>query len=45
MEVVIPINIEEPSRKTEARPDDEMNNISLQEELDKVEEIQTGEAL
>ena len=41
MEVVIPIEIEEPSRKTEAPPDEEMNNVALQEELDLVEEILT----
>ena len=45
MEVVIPVEIKEPSRKTEATPDKEMNDTTLHEELDLVEEIRTGSPL
>ena len=45
MKVVIPVEIEEPSRKTEAPPDEKMNDVALQEELDPVEEIRMGAAL
>ena len=45
MEVVILVEIEEPSRRTEAPLDEEMNNVALREELDLVEEIRTGVAL
>ena len=44
-EVVTPVEIEEPSRKTEAPPDEKMNDVALQEELDPVEEIRMGAAL
>ena len=42
---VIPVEIEEPSKRTEAPLDKEMNDITLREELDLVEEIRTGAAL
>ena len=45
MEAVIPVEIEEPSRQTEAPPDKDMNNTILWEELDLVEEIRRGAAL
>ena len=44
-EAVIPVEIKEPSRRIKAPPDEEINDISLREELDLVEEIRTGEAL
>ena len=43
--VVIPVEIEEPSRRIEAPLDEEMNDVTLREELDLVEEIRTGAAL
>ena len=42
---VIPVEIEEPSRRTEALIDEEMNDITLREELDLVEEIRKVAAL
>ena len=39
------MEIEKPSRRTEAPPDEDMNNVALHEELDLVEEIRTGAAL
>ena len=45
MEVVIPVEIEEPSRKTKAPSDEDMNDATLREELDLVEEIGIRAAL
>ena len=39
------MEIKEPSSQTEAPPDKEMNDVSLREELDLVEEIRMGAAL
>ena len=36
MEVVIPVEIEEPSKRTEAPPDEEINDITPCEKLDLV---------
>ena len=44
-EAVIPVEIMEPSRKTEVPLDEELNNQDLREELDLVEEIRSGETL
>ena len=44
-EAIILVEIREPSRRTEAPLDEEMNDVALREELDLVEEIRTGEAL
>ncbi|MCI51694.1 hypothetical protein A2U01_0072938, partial [Trifolium medium] len=41
-EAVIPVEVGEPSRRTEQPLDEEMNNEVLREELDLVEEIRTG---
>ena len=40
-EALIPMEIEEPSRRIEAPPYEEMNDIALCEDLDLVEEIRT----
>ena len=45
MEDVIPMEIKEPSRRTEAPPVEEMNDVALQEELHLVEEIRIGAAI
>ena len=44
-EAAIPVEIEEPSRQTEAPPYEEMNDIALREEVDLIEEIRMGAAL
>ena len=44
-EAVIPIEIMEPSRRTEEPLDEEMNDEALRDELDLVEEIRSGAAL
>ena len=44
-EEVILVEIMEPSRRTEMPLDKEINNESLRDELDLVEEIRSGEAL
>ncbi|MCI89481.1 gypsy retrotransposon integrase-like protein, partial [Trifolium medium] len=44
-EAIIPVEIGEPSRRTEQPLDEEMNNEALREELDLVEEIRTGASL
>ena len=44
-EAVIPVEIREPSRRTEMPLDEEMNDEALRDELDLVEEIRSGEAL
>ena len=44
-EVVIPVEIMEPSRRTERPLKEEMNDESLRDELDLIEEIQPGAAL
>ena len=43
--VVIPIEIREPSRRTDMPLDEEMNEEALRDELDLVEEIRSGAAL
>ncbi|MCI87643.1 hypothetical protein A2U01_0108927, partial [Trifolium medium] len=45
IEAVIPVEIGEPSRRTEQPLDEEMNDEALREELDLVEEIRTGASL
>ena len=42
-EAVIPVEIREPSRRTEAPLDEEMNDEVMREELDLVEEIRSGQ--
>ncbi|CAJ2645078.1 unnamed protein product [Trifolium pratense] len=44
-EAVIPVEIGEPSRRTEQPLDEEQNDEALREELDLVEEIRTGASL
>ncbi|CAJ2632149.1 unnamed protein product [Trifolium pratense] len=44
-EAVIPVEIGEPSRRTEQPLDEEQNDEALREELDLVEEIRTGVSL
>ena len=44
-EAVIPVEIEEPSRRTEALPEEEINYAALLEKLDLVEEIRTRAVL
>ena len=44
-EVVIPVEILEPSRLTEVPLDEELNKEALREELDLVEEIRSGASL
>ncbi|MCI52831.1 hypothetical protein A2U01_0074077, partial [Trifolium medium] len=44
-EAVIPVEIGEPSRRTEQPLDEEMNDEALREELDLVEETRTGASL
>ena len=44
-EAIIPVEIVEPSRRTKVPLDEELNDKSLQEELDLVEEIQSGEVI
>ncbi|MCI36580.1 hypothetical protein A2U01_0057803, partial [Trifolium medium] len=44
-EAVIPVEVGEPSRRTEQPLDKEMNDEALREELDLVEEIRTGASL
>ncbi|GAU34163.1 hypothetical protein TSUD_162630 [Trifolium subterraneum] len=44
-ETVIPVEIGEPSRRTEAPLDEEMNDEAMREELDLVEEIRTAASL
>ena len=44
-EVVIPVEIEEPSRRTEAPLNEDMNDVALREELDLVEEIRIRASL
>ncbi|KAK2356969.1 hypothetical protein QL285_094283 [Trifolium repens] len=44
-EAVIPVEIGEPSRRTQQPLDEEMNDEALREELDLVEEIRTGASL
>ncbi|MCI03789.1 gypsy retrotransposon integrase-like protein, partial [Trifolium medium] len=44
-EAVIPVEIGEPSRRTEQPLEEEMNDEALREELDLVEEIRTGASL
>ncbi|MCI97021.1 hypothetical protein A2U01_0118321, partial [Trifolium medium] len=44
-EAVIPVEVGEPSRRTEQLLDEEMNDEALREELDLVEEIRTGASL
>ncbi|MCI76720.1 gypsy retrotransposon integrase-like protein, partial [Trifolium medium] len=44
-ETVIPVEIGEPSRRTEQPLDEDMNDEALREELDLVEEIRTGGSL
>ena len=44
-EVVIPVEIREPSRRTEMPLDEEMNDEALRDKLDLVEEIRSGAAL
>ena len=44
-EAVIPVEIREPSRRTEAPLDEEMNDEVMREELDLVEEIRSGATL
>ncbi|MCH82123.1 hypothetical protein A2U01_0002920 [Trifolium medium] len=42
---VIPVEIEEPSRRNEQPLEEEMNDEALREELDLLEEIRTGASL
>ncbi|CAJ2659887.1 unnamed protein product [Trifolium pratense] len=44
-EAVIPVEVGEPSRRTEQPLEEEMNDEALREELDLVEEIRTGASL
>ncbi|KAK2376303.1 hypothetical protein QL285_077105 [Trifolium repens] len=44
-EAVIPVEIGEPSRRTQQPLDEEMNDEALREELDLVEEIRTGASI
>ncbi|MCI66857.1 gypsy retrotransposon integrase-like protein, partial [Trifolium medium] len=44
-EAVIPVEIGEPSRRTEQSLDEELNDEALREELDLVEENRTGASL
>ncbi|GAU32026.1 hypothetical protein TSUD_147220 [Trifolium subterraneum] len=44
-EAVIPVEIGEPSRRTEGPVDEEMNDEAMREELDLVEEIRTAASL
>ena len=44
-EVIIPVEIREPSRRTENPLDEEMNDEALRDELDLVEEIRSRAAL
>ncbi|KAK2427943.1 hypothetical protein QL285_026492 [Trifolium repens] len=44
-EAIIPVEIGEPSRRTQQPLDEEMNNEALREELDLVEEIRMGASL
>src|SRR3954469_11348628 len=44
-EAVIPVEIREPSRRTESPLDEELNDEAMREELDMVEEIRIGSSL
>ncbi|XP_058786699.1 uncharacterized protein LOC131661251 [Vicia villosa] len=44
-EAVIPVEIREPSRRTESPLEEELNDEAMREELDMVEEIRTGSSL